>query len=509
MVTGTLDRLLGLFKQLDGEESYAHRMKALIEWCERIPDVHSTRLVYFDSPDGEKPLEFSYLLPSRHAAVLPKEPAVLNGKSPIPTSIFPVELQKEVTLFYPLKNSQGELSGALLLKCESPRRFLKQNELLLGFLASKAQDLSSVRSLQKETQNLRSRNPRSEQVTPQMLGGLMDTLAIPMYVIDPTGRFLAVNSEFLLTFAYSSLEELNREGTFFVGDNQWLEGIDQLFREGNRTINVQIRTGRGETRTVQNASTLIGRTTLGVLFDVSNYLRLNEELQETLERHRILNEKLQATTSVLQKTQSTAMKSLAALAEYRDLETGKHLHRMSEYCGTLVSEVYQHQPYKFNIGEEYIDDMYLSAMLHDIGKVGVPDGILLKEQTLTPQEWTVMKKHTVWGWNILNDADMELGKQSFLTLSSRIALNHHERWDGTGYPQGIHGSEIPLSARITTIADVYDALTSKRPYKEPWSHERAIEEIKDRRESHFDPALVDLFIGVQDKFREIRTRYPE
>ncbi len=508
-MTRVLEQLLDLFEELDCELSHSQKMKRLLDWIERFPDVHSTRIVYFDSPDGEKPVDFSFLLPSRQAALFPRGPAVLNGKSPVPQSIFPQKFQKDVTLYYPLKNPVGDANGAILVKCESPRRFLKQNALMLGFLASKAQDLTTVGMLRKETRMLRRKSDEPDSLTPGVLGRLMNMLNVPMYVTDPAGRFVTANQVFLRTFKYGNIDEVNEHGPFFVGDDLWQEGMLRILQDQPGSINAHIRTGEGETRIVQNAATLVGRNTLGVLFDVSNYLRLNEDLQETLERHRVVNEKLQATTSVLQKTQSTAMKSLAALAEYRDLETGKHLYRISEYNGALAAEVYRHQPYKFNISDEYIDDIFLSSMLHDIGKVGVPDSILLKEATLTPQEWTIMKKHTIWGWNILNEADQELGKQSFLTLSSRIALHHHERWDGTGYPHGIAGSEIPLSARITALADVYDALTSKRPYKEPWSHEQAMADIVGDREKHFDPVLVDLLVGVQDTFREIRRKYPE
>ncbi len=508
-MTRVLEPLLELFRRLDSELSHGRKMQMLVEWLDRFPGVRATRLVYFDNPSGDKPSDFSFLIPSKQVPLFPKEPGVLNGKSPIPQSIFPVEYQKDVTLYYPLASANGDLSGAILLKCISPRKFLAQNQLPLGFLASKAHDISAIGRLQRQVRSLRANREDADLFTPAVLGRLMNMLSIPMYVTNGNGEFLSVNEVLLRTFGYKTIEDLNAQGPFFVDEDQWAEGIAQILNGQSGAINVHVRTGGGDTRVVQNASTLIGRNTLGVLFDVSDFVRLNEDLQETLENHRMVNEKLQATTSVLQKTQSTAMKSLAALAEYRDLETGKHLYRISEYNAALAAEVYRHQPFRFNISDEYIDDMHLSSMLHDIGKVGVPDSILLKESTLTPSEWTVMKKHTVWGWNILNEADQELGKQSFLTLSSRIALHHHERWDGTGYPHGLSGSETPLSARITAIADVYDALTSKRPYKEPWLHEQAFTEILAAREKHFDPVLVDLALGIQDTFRDIRRKYPE
>ena len=165
--------------------------------------------------------------------------------------------------------------------------------------------------------------------------------------------------------------------------------------------------------------------------------------------------------------------------------------------------------YDYNIREEYVNDIAISSMLHDIGKVGVPDGILLKPGKLTPEEWKTMKKHTILGWTILNKADRELGEQSFLTLAACVALHHHERYDGTGYPHGLAGEDIPLSARIVSIADVYDALTKKRPYKDPWSHEQAIEEIAGQKERQFCPVLVDILLDIEKKFEEIREKFPE
>ncbi len=119
-----------------------------------------------------------------------------------------------------------------------------------------------------------------------------------------------------------------------------------------------------------------------------------------------------------------------------------------------------------------------------------------------------MKKHTLFGWEVLHKADRELGEQSFLTLAATIALSHHERYDGKGYPNGTVGEKIPLSARISAVADVYDALTSERPYKEAWSHERTVEEILGQAGSQFDPALVEIFHGLNDQFADVRRRFP-
>jgi HD-GYP domain-containing protein (c-di-GMP phosphodiesterase class II) len=212
---------------------------------------------------------------------------------------------------------------------------------------------------------------------------------------------------------------------------------------------------------------------------------------------------------MLRKTQATAIKSLAKLAEYRDKETGGHLQRICEYMRLVTQEVHRDQPYPFHVSEDYPQDIYLSGMLHDIGKVAVPDHILLKEGPLDDGEWTVMKKHTNWGHLILNQADNELGEQSFLTLASRIALHHHEWWNGSGYPYSLSQDEIPLSARIGAVADVYDALTSRRPYKEAWEHGQAVEEIQRLSGKQFDPVIGDIFTRLEHQFEAIRSRFPD
>ncbi len=171
-------------------------------------------------------------------------------------------------------------------------------------------------------------------------------------------------------------------------------------------------------------------------------------------------------------------------------------------------EVHVRAPYSFRITMEYANDISMSSMLHDVGKVVIPDHILLKPGKLDPAEWEVMKKHTLFGWEVLHKADRELGEQSFLTLAASIALSHHERFDGRGYPNGTAGEQIPLSARISAIADVYDALISARPYKQAWSHERAVQEILGQSGGQFDPVLVGIFSDLARQFADVRRRFP-
>jgi len=248
----------------------------------------------------------------------------------------------------------------------------------------------------------------------------------------------------------------------------------------------------------------LGSSFLGVLYDVTDFMATKDALQI----QEVLNDRILDGNRELQRTQDTAIRTLARLAEYRDAETGSHLMRICEYTRLLAIQVHQKGPYAFQITRKYCDEISTSSMLHDIGKVHISDSILLKRGTLDPGERETMKKHTIYGYEVLHKADRELGQQSFLTLAASIALSHHEHFDGTGYPYGQAGDQIHLSARISAIADVYDALTSARPYKEAWEHERAVEEIVAQRGSQFDPVLIDIFQDIHESFANVRRMFP-
>ncbi len=205
-----------------------------------------------------------------------------------------------------------------------------------------------------------------------------------------------------------------------------------------------------------------------------------------------------------QNARAAAIIGLAKLAEYRDKETGAHLERIREYARIIAQELSTRPEYRDHITWEYIEDIYNSAILHDIGKVGVPDAILLKEGSLNQDESEHIKRHPVLGGDALKAVESQIEGQSFLTLGKEIAYCHHEKWDGSGYPKGMKGEEIPLSARIVTLADVYDALTSERTYKEAFSHEEAKSIIMADRGKQFAPDVVDAFVAHEKEFRRIR-----
>ncbi len=207
----------------------------------------------------------------------------------------------------------------------------------------------------------------------------------------------------------------------------------------------------------------------------------------------------------LDDAQYATIVALARLSEQRDNETGKHLDRVSLYCQLIVENLRRRELHADLITDAYVRDLIHSAPLHDIGKVGIPDSILLKPGKLTSGEWEIMKTHAELGATTLQSVITENRGQSYLEMSRDIAWCHHEKWDGSGYPRQLKGEEIPLSARILALADVYDALTSVRPYKDAWMHEEALAWIVEGRGAHFDPDVVDAFHDARDEANEIRA----
>jgi putative two-component system response regulator len=201
---------------------------------------------------------------------------------------------------------------------------------------------------------------------------------------------------------------------------------------------------------------------------------------------------------------------MASLAETRDNETGNHIRRTQFYVQLLAEKLRDHPRFSNFLSEHTIKLLFKSAALHDIGKVGIPDHILLKPGRFTPEEFEVMKTHTTLGRDAIATAEARLGVNiEFLAYAKEIAYCHQEKWDGSGYPESLAGEAIPISARLMAVADVYDALISRRPYKQPMPHEKAVELIIDGRGSHFDPDIVDAFAAIQDEFFAISQRYAD
>jgi putative two-component system response regulator len=228
-------------------------------------------------------------------------------------------------------------------------------------------------------------------------------------------------------------------------------------------------------------------------------IRENEAYQLHLER--MVMEK----TEEIRQTRDIALLTLARLAESRDNATGQHLERMAAYSRHLAEAACRESSLG-SIDEEFVDHLYKSSPLHDIGKVGIPDAILLKPGPLGPAEEAVMRRHPEIGGDTLRGVIERFEGHSFLRMGMEIAYSHHERWDGSGYPHGLRGSRIPLAARIVALADAYDTITSRRPYKVAFDHEEAVRRIARDRGTHFDPVLVDVFLRCHREFAEIRGR---
>jgi response regulator RpfG family c-di-GMP phosphodiesterase len=203
------------------------------------------------------------------------------------------------------------------------------------------------------------------------------------------------------------------------------------------------------------------------------------------------------------------LSTLNALARARDNETGNHIVRTQHYVNVLAIRLRSDEHYLDLLTDSFIESLVKAAPLHDIGKVGIPDNILLKKGPLNEAEWTIMKTHTLIGESILQSGDIEKdeAQSEVIQTATNLAVGHHEKWDGTGYPRGIAGESIPLEARIMMLADVYDALVSNRVYKKAWTHEDAVQEINRNKGTSFDPLIVDAFIAEMETFREIALTY--
>ncbi|SFR64958.1 putative two-component system response regulator [Marinobacter daqiaonensis] len=231
-----------------------------------------------------------------------------------------------------------------------------------------------------------------------------------------------------------------------------------------------------------------------LLMRVRNFLEAHVAHRMALDQKAHLEVLVSERTRELQETRLEIIRRLGHAAEYRDEETGNHIIRMSKMCALLAR--------KLGWSEARCDLILNASPMHDIGKIGIPDAILLKPGKLEPEEWETMKTHAEIGARLLAGNDSDL-----LSMAREIALSHHEKWDGSGYPAGLAGEDIPITGRIAALADVFDALTSERPYKRPWSLEDAVALIRDNRGKHFDPELVDLFLADVESFVAIKQAY--
>jgi len=328
---------------------------------------------------------------------------------------------------------------------------------------------------------------------------LYENIQDMVVVVRKRGNIRLFNRRFANVFG---LEKTTRDYSLFdfLAPEQRKEVSGQLVKlfADHRPflgIEVQMVTAQKVTWTVEMSGTWVNldAVTPGCQLVLRNITQRKEIEKQVLESTRLVD-----------KSRRTAILGLAKLAEYRDSDTGAHLERIREYTRMLTEVIAEENNLQHLVTPLFLEDITLSSVLHDIGKVGIPDVILLKPGKLTKEEFETMKLHCVYGRDALAEAERDAGDVSFLTMGQEIAHFHHEKWDGSGYPLGLSGTNIPLSARIVALADVYDALTSKRCYKSAFSHEQAREIILENRGTHFDPDVIEAFLKQEQDFKRIR-----
>ncbi len=243
---------------------------------------------------------------------------------------------------------------------------------------------------------------------------------------------------------------------------------------------------------------------------VKNHLKLKAIGDFLHDKNDFLELEVGKRTREVMAIQDVTILAMASLAETRDSDTGNHIRRTQFYVKVLAEKLRDHPRFAGFLTDNHITMLFKSAPLHDIGKVGIPDRILLKPGRFEPHEFEIMKTHTTLGYNAIVHAELALGTSvDFLSFAKSIALSHQEKWDGSGYPQGLSGDGIPIAARLMAVADVYDALISRRVYKDGMPHEKAVLIMLEGRGSHFDADMIDAFIEIQEEFRAIALRFAD
>lgn len=345
--------------------------------------------------------------------------------------------------------------------------------------------------------NLEQRLHISERNYLMLLGSILSA----MIIVGPLGNILNWNYAAEKLYGYTWEEVVGRNFDDIIRPDKKhrsIEAIIKLVDENNgRYMETDIPRQCKDTTirfTFASYSALTNSEGETIAYSI-----MEKDLTERVK----LERKLAESFDQLKQTQSAAILGFARLTEYRDKNTGKHLERIREYTRVVATALAELPQYRNYISDEYIEDLCLSSILHDVGKVGIEDSILTKPGKLDPNEFKRIKDHTKFGGDALSEADSHITKESFLTIGKEIAYYHHEYWDGNGYPKGLKGKTIPLSARIVALADVYDALTSDRSYKHAMTHEEAVEIIKSESGTHFDPDIVNVFLENQEVFKRI------
>ncbi len=339
----------------------------------------------------------------------------------------------------------------------------------------------------------------------QIFKDVIDATDDGLLILDPSAEIVSGNPGFERLSGCTPSAYLNRDVTVLeagiLGDMDTRDALHRAALDG--PVSQEIH-GRGDHSTViiSHVTVLPIRNDRGELF--AHALLLRDITKKRQLERQVINE-----LTNTNRAQEALIFGLARLTEERDQCTGFHLERIRNYCRVLARDLSAHQRYGAAVDEEYIDLIYRTAPLHDIGKVGIPDNILLKRGRLTEAEFEIMKQHPEIGQRTLDDIRRLYGDTDFLDMGGDITYCHHECFDGSGYPRGLAGDAIPLSAQILTVADVYDALTSERPYKAAFDHNKTIEIMTRECGTRFAPDLFHVFMAIADKFDAIRTEFAD
>ena len=339
-------------------------------------------------------------------------------------------------------------------------------------------------------------------VSQQNYNRLFEIITSSIIIVDELGIIININSSAEVLFGHNRADIIGQQydDIFRLGSSgPSIKDLAQLTREhGGRYIDIGVPRKRNDGSHIYTYVTYFqleleqegGEVMFIMEKDLTDRINLEKQLEQSIVQ--------------VKEAQEATIIGFAKLTEYRDHCTGEHLKRIQEYTEALARELQRDSKYSLYISPEYIRDLSLSSVLHDIGKVGIEDSILLKTGALSKEEFDRMKRHARMGGDALLAIDNELGHESFFTIGRRVAYYHHEKWDGNGYPEELSGEEIPLSARIVALCDVYDALTSERPYKKAFPHDESVSIINKQKGKHFDPEIVNAFLRIQGKFKQIR-----
>jgi len=350
------------------------------------------------------------------------------------------------------------------------------------------------------TINERKKVEEALKVSEKKYRNILESMEEGYAEVDLKGNFTFFNDSVSRILGYSRQELMGMNNRKFTAP----ESARKLYKEFNKVYKTGKTSGAIENEVItKNGGVKHTEVVVSLLRDKdgmpTGFRGISRDVTERLKAEKERRE----LENKLHYARAATILGLAKLAEYRDKGTGAHLERIREYAKIIAREMAGLSAYKDYITEKYIEDIYQSSILHDIGKVGIQDSVLLKPGKLNAEEFNIIKRHTILGGDALAEIESQIEGRSFLILGKEIAYYHHEKWDGTGYPDGRKGEDIPLSARMVAIADVYDALTTKRFYKEAFTHEKSREIIVDLKGSHFDPDVVDAFLANEKNFSRI------